>query len=273
MSALSSSDFYAYLDAFNGNRFEEFGRFYAHNVEFHGRAAQCRGRNEVVGFYRKVKARIRETLTLHALVIGDNSIAADIETELHALDDWPDFPTGALKRGETRRSQNFIWYDVDDGKFTRIRAAHYRRLMPDEAARDTVAKADMGMSPERFATYISAFNRDDYATFGAYYHEDVVLTLAGKRELCGRDAIFDFYRKVKAQTRRIIQVNSVISSGNQLAAELQSEFRALEDLPNFTAGPMKKGGRIFINTVVLYELRDGKFAQIRSAELKKINRP
>src|SRR5262245_16088024 len=115
MSALGASEFYAYLDAFNRNKFSELGRFYAHNVEFNGRAAQCRGRNEVVSFYRMVKTRIRETLTLHALVIGENAIAADIETELHPLEDWPDFPTGPLKRGEPRRSQNFIWYDVADG--------------------------------------------------------------------------------------------------------------------------------------------------------------
>jgi ketosteroid isomerase-like protein len=273
MSALSARDFYDYIDAFNRNDFDEFGRFYAHNVEFSGRAAQCRGRNEVVRFYRAVKARIRETLTLHALVIGERAIVADVETELHALEDWPDFPTGALARGETRRSQNFIWYDVADGKFTRIRSAHYRRLEAGEVVADTVPKADFGMSPERFAAYIAAFNRDDYAAFGDYYHEDVVLNVAGRRELRGRQAIFDFYRVVKSQTRRAIQVNNAIASGNQLAAELQSEFRALEDLPNFAAGPMKKGGRIFINTVVLYELRDGKFARIRSAELKKINRP
>jgi hypothetical protein len=68
-------------------------------------------------------------------------------------------------------------------------------------------------------------------------------------------------------------VNKVISSGNQLAADLQLEFVALEDLPDFIAGPMKKGGRIFINTFVFYDLRDGKFARIRSAEFKKIPRP
>jgi hypothetical protein len=35
---------------------------------------------------------------------------------------------------------------------------------------------------------------------------------------------------------------------------------------------MKKGGRIFINTFVFYNLRDGKFARIRSAEFRKIDR-
>jgi hypothetical protein len=90
--------------------------------------------------------------------------------------------------------------------------------------------------------------------------------------LRGRDAIFDFYRTVRKQTQRTIEVLKVISEANRLAAELQSEFVALEDLPDFTAGPMKKGGRIYINTVALYELRGGKFARIRSAELRKIAR-
>ncbi|MEO8316320.1 MAG: nuclear transport factor 2 family protein [Pseudomonadota bacterium] len=129
-----------------------------------------------------------------------------------------------------------------------------------------------GMTKEKFAAYIDAFNRDDYSSFGDYYDEDVVLVIAGKTELRGRQAIFDFYKQVKSQTQRTIQVNKVIATENALAVELQSEFLALEDLPDFTAGPMKKGGRIFINTFVLYNLRNGKFAQIRSAEFNKIDR-
>jgi ketosteroid isomerase-like protein len=269
---LTEADFRSYIAAFNRSDFDEFPRHYAPDIEFKGRALQCRGREEIVRFYRTVKARLRETLTVHALIIGENAIVADVETELHALEDWPDMPTGALLCGETRRSQNFLWYDIADDHFTRIRAAHYRRLAADEVAPDTIAKPDIGMTAERFAAYIDAFNRDDYATFGDFYHDDLTLVVAGKHELRGRAAIFDFYRSVKATTRRTIEVNNVVTVGNQLAAELQSEFLALEDLPAFTAGPMKKGARIFINTVVLYELRDGKFARIRSAELQKINR-
>lgn len=130
----------------------------------------------------------------------------------------------------------------------------------------------VGMTEARFRAYIDAFNRDDYSSFGDYYDEDVVLVIAGKTELKGRQAIFDFYKTVKSQTRRTIQINQVITAPNHLAAELQSEFLALQDLPTFTAGPMKKGGRIFINTFVFYNLRDGKFARIRSAEFRKIDR-
>jgi SnoaL-like domain len=128
------------------------------------------------------------------------------------------------------------------------------------------------MSRERFQAYIDAFNRSDYSHFGDYYAEDVVLVIAGKRELRGRQAIFDFYKVVKAQTTRTIQVNRYIGTANRIATELQSEFLALEDVPDFSAGPMKKGGRIFINTFVIYDLVDGKFARIRSAEFRKIDR-
>ncbi len=128
------------------------------------------------------------------------------------------------------------------------------------------------MSRERFQAYIDAFNRNDYSNFGDYYAEDVVLVIAGKRELRGRQAIFDFYKVVKAQTTRTIQVNRFIGTENRIATELESEFLALEDLPDFSAGPMKKGGRIFINTFVIYDLVGGRFSRIRSAEFRKIDR-
>ncbi len=126
-----------------------------------------------------------------------------------------------------------------------------------------------GMSRERFQAYIDAFNRNDHA-YGDYYDENVVLVIAGNTELRGRQAIHDFYRDVKTQTRRTIQVNRYLSTPDRIAVELQSEFLALEDVPDFTAGAMQKGDRIFINTFVIYELKDGRFARIRSAVFRKV---
>jgi len=203
-----------------------------------------------------------------------------LETELHALEDWPDFPTGPIYRGETRRSHNFVWYEVADGTIERIRSARYRSFPSASANDDTPAWVEpeglpqqTAMSAEHFSAYIDAFNRDDVATYGDYYADNVVLVLAGKTELRGRKAIFDFYETVKSQTRRTLQINKFVATQNHLAVELQSEFLALQDLPEFTAGPMSKGGRIFINTFVLYDLRDGKFARIRSTPFRKIARP
>ena len=276
---ITERDFRDYIAAFNRSDFAGFSRYYADDVEFEGRGRHFHSREEVLHFYREVKRRMRETITVHEVIVGEQGLAAEIETELFALEDWPELVTGAIKKGETIRTQSFAWYEIRNGKFAHIRTARYRKLSsgeitPTRAASSAIAKCKptVGMTAERFAEYIDAFNRDDYSKFGDFYDEDVVLVIAGKTELRGRQTIFDFYKGVKAQTQRTLQVNKIITAPDQLAVELQSEFLALQDLPNFTAGPMKKGGRIFINTFVFYDLRDGKFARIRSAEFNKIDR-
>ncbi|MDB6010965.1 MAG: hypothetical protein JWL65_3215 [Gammaproteobacteria bacterium] len=279
-TAITDADFRRYIAAFNRNDFAAFSQYYAPQIHFQGQAGDFHSRAEVVSFYRQVKTRLRETIKILGLVIGKHDIVAELETELHALVDWPDFPTGPIYRGETRCSHNFVWYEVADGTIESIRSARYRSLPDASANNDTPAWVEpdgpslqSAMSAEQFSAYIDAFNRDDVATYGDYYDDNVVLVLAGKTELHGRKAIFDFYEAVRSQTRRTLQINKFVATPNHLAVELESEFLALQDLPEFTAGPMSKGGRIFINTFVLYDLRDGKFARIRSAPFRKIARP
>ncbi len=268
--------FSGYIDAFNRGDFDGFSRFYAPDIDFRGRGGTFSSRDEVIAFYRDVKSRMRETLTLRGLIVGRRQWIADVVTELHALQDWPDFPTGAIRKGETRRSENFIWYELENGLFKRVRSARHS----SDPAPVTPGMKPLVADPSQptfsapdFAAYMDAFNHDDYASFGDHYTDDVVLVIAGKRELRGRQAIFDFYRTVKSETRRTIQINRLVTTPGLFAVELESEFLALEDLPDFIAGPMKKGGRIFINTFVIYELKDGKFWRLRSAEYRKEDRP
>jgi len=268
---LSEADYREYIAAFNRSDFDAFSRFYAANVEFQGRAGRFEGREAVVGFYRGVHARLRETLEIQQLVMGDQELVADVVTQLEALEDWPDFPTGPLFKGDVLRSQNFIWYELSGREFARVRAAHYRRgnFSAEAAPSPPCSTGDRSLSREEFMSYIDAFNRNDYAGFADYYAPVVRLVIAGKHELIGREAILELYRSVKATTRRTINVKRLIITGCAIAAELESEFLALEDLPDFTAGPLRKAERLFINTVVLYDLADGKFSRIRSAELRK----
>ena len=274
---ITGRDLRAYIDSFNHRDFDTVSRYYHEDLQFEGRGRLFHSRDEMLTFYRGLGPRIRETINVRSAVIGRDDIAAELETELYALQDWPDFFAGSMKRGDTMRSLNFVWYDIRDGRFARIRSANYTHLnAPGSGQAEALDQCDPPpptISIESFKAYIDAFNRGDTETYGKYYADDVVLVVGGEKELRGHQAIFDFYKDVRANTERTIQVNKVISSGNHLAVELQSEFVALEDDPNFIAGPIKKGGRIFINTFVLYDLHDGKFARIRSAVFKKIARP
>lgn len=118
----------AYLDAFNRNDFPGFGAYYADDVQFFGQAATLTGREAVLDFYRGVKARLDEQVDLLSFVGSESMIAAEIRTTLVAKEDWPDFPTGPLMQGQRRQSINFAFYDLVDGKFTRIRSARFRRI-------------------------------------------------------------------------------------------------------------------------------------------------
>jgi ketosteroid isomerase-like protein len=277
-NGLTAEDVRDYVDAFNRNDFPGFSKYYLDNVTFQGRGRNFKSSAEVIDFYRMVKQRMRETLTIRNIVVGPRDIAMELETELLALQDWPDFFGGAIKKGELRRTHNFIWYETEGRKFKHIRSARYQPLEGPSVhpPQHKISQDATGACVSRatLTTYIDAFNRGDNAVYGKYYADDVVLVVAGERELRGKQAIFDFYKGVKSQTQRTIQINKTISTPNRLAAELQSEFLALQDVPDMVGGgPLKKGARRFINTFVFYDLRDGKFARLRSATFNRIDKP
>jgi len=125
------------------------------------------------------------------------------------------------------------------------------------------------MDKRRFRQYIDSFNRDDFEGFSSCYADDVVLELP-QTVLRGRQAIIDFYRLVKARIRETLEINQVIADEEGLAAEVATEFHALEDWPDFMVGPLRKGESIRIVSFVHYVIRDGKFTHIKSARFRRL---
>jgi hypothetical protein len=123
------------------------------------------------------------------------------------------------------------------------------------------------MNKQLFAEYIDSFNRDDFAGFSKYYAEDVVLELGKRKTLLGRQAIVDFYREVKSRIRETLVIRNVVADEAGLAAEVATEFFALEDWPDFIAGPIRKGESIHIVSWVFYKIVNGRFQHIRSTRL------
>jgi hypothetical protein len=126
------------------------------------------------------------------------------------------------------------------------------------------------MDKQMFRDYIACFNRDDFAGFSRYYTDDVLLELPQK-ELRGPQAIVDFYRVVKARIRETLRINEIVADEAGLAAEVETEFFALEDWPDFIVRPVKKGESIRIVSFVHYKIRDGRFAHIKSARFRTLS--
>jgi len=126
------------------------------------------------------------------------------------------------------------------------------------------------MTPEaRFRTYLQAFNTSNWEALRAYYAPDVRLVIGNGTELDGRDAIIDFYSQVKRQTRRTIEVVQCFADGQTLAAEIESEFLAVEDVPDFAVRPMAKGDRYYLNSFVFYDFEGEHYTRIRAATFRR----
>lgn len=122
---------------------------------------------------------------------------------------------------------------------------------------------------EFLSDYIGAFNRGELDTFTRFYAEDVVLDLGGRRQLVGRQAIRDFYSGVFEKIRETLSVEQLVLDEQGLACIVATEFHALEDWPDFIAGPIRKGESIFIESFIFYTIGDdGKFTRIRTTRSK-----
>ena len=130
------------------------------------------------------------------------------------------------------------------------------------------------MTPEdRFRAYMQAFNASDWDRLRGFYALDVRLVIGNGTELKGREAIIDFYGKVKSQTRRTIEILQCFADGQTLAAEIESEFLAIEDAPDFAVRPMAKGDRYYLNSFVFYDFEGAFYTRIRAATFRREFRP
>jgi len=130
------------------------------------------------------------------------------------------------------------------------------------------------VTPEaRFRAYMQAFNSSDWDALREYYAPDIRLVIGNGAELVGRDAIIDFYSEVKQQARRTIEIVQCFADGNTLAAEIESEFVAIEDAPDFAVRPMAKGDRYYLNSFVFYDFEGAQYTCIRAATFRREFRP
>jgi hypothetical protein len=80
-----------------------------------------------------------------------------------------------------------------------------------------------------------------------------------------RAGIVGFYREMFKTVRESLTLHQLIADDAGLAADVTSQFTAIEDAPNFVVAPLQKGEFVRVRVFVYYTLRDGKIANIRVA--------
>ncbi|OYX60605.1 MAG: hypothetical protein B7Y88_15560 [Sphingomonadales bacterium 32-64-17] len=124
------------------------------------------------------------------------------------------------------------------------------------------------MTEEDFRSYVAAFNANDFAGFGRFYADDVIFELGAMKRIDGREAILDFYREVKAHITEIVTPLDVIVTPSRIAMHCRTTFETFKDWPDFEIWPTRAGDRREVETIAMYEVKDGRFTHIRGARFK-----
>jgi len=126
---MTEEDFRTYVAAFNAADFEGFGRFYADDVVFElGSRKLIVGRENILAFYRDVRAHLDEHIELCGVLIGPRNVAMYCRTTFRTVKDWPDYEFGATVKGDVRHVETIAWYDLDPAgeQFTHIRGGRFK---------------------------------------------------------------------------------------------------------------------------------------------------
>ncbi len=116
-----------------------------------------------------------------------------------------------------------------------------------------------------YRQYIQAFNSgNDAQLVQDWFTEDCIFQ-SGPRLFHGRGELLEFLNRAHDGIRELIRAQTVLQDGNQLFAEIDMDFHATRDRPDFVFGPLKKGEFLTVKFFVLYRLRDGKVAHLKAS--------
>jgi len=266
-------DYTEYVAAFNsGDDAALVKRFFTEDTVFQSGTRVLRGADELLKFLNWAHDGIREIIRAQAVVRDANHIFAEIDMDFHATRDKPDFVFGALKQGEFTTVKFLVVYYLRDGKVAHLKAGTWP---PNSGVSKPVARLGGTLEQRQaFLEYTRAFSNAEFDKFSQYYTDDVRCELGATGiVLEGRDGIVNFYGAMFKKVRESLTLHHLVADDTGRAADVTSQFTAIEDAPDFVVAPLKKGQFVRVRVFVHYTLRDGKIAHIRVARAGPLSEP
>jgi ketosteroid isomerase-like protein len=112
--------------------------------------------------------------------------------------------------------------------------------------------------------YEALFNTgDDAALIARFFDDDVVFT-GGAREHRGKAELKQFLDWAHDGVREVMRPQNVLQKDDLLFAEVDMDFHASKERPEFPFGHLRPGDLVTVKFFVTYRLRDGKVAELKS---------
>ena len=116
----------------------------------------------------------------------------------------------------------------------------------------------------RFADYFDAFNRcDDAALVRDFWTEDCVMESAG-RVVRGHAELLDFLAWAHDGVNEIMRPQYVMEQGDRIFVEIDMDFHATRDKPDYVFGALKQGEVVTVKFFAFYRTEGGKVAHLKT---------
>jgi ketosteroid isomerase-like protein len=112
--------------------------------------------------------------------------------------------------------------------------------------------------------YEALFNTGDDAALVERYFADDVLFTGGTREHRGKAALKAFLDWAHDGVREVMRPQNVLQRDDLLFAEVDMDFHASKERPEFPFGPLYPGDMVTVKFFVTYRLRDDKVVELKS---------
>lgn len=120
------------------------------------------------------------------------------------------------------------------------------------------------MDKKIFDDYIARFNAEDRTAFDDYIHPDLHM-INGTLEFHGVQGMRDHYAAIWAGFVEQLAVERFVSDEQTIAIHMKTHFIARDDNPESLFGPVLAGETFDFDGLIMYQVENGKFAEIRVA--------
>lgn len=115
-----------------------------------------------------------------------------------------------------------------------------------------------------YKAYEACFNSgDDRALVDRFFCDDLVFT-GGAQEMHGKDGLMAFLDWAHDGVREVMRPQLVMRAKDHIFAEVDMDFHAMKERPEFPFGPLHPGDMVTVKFFVTYLLEQGKVKELKA---------
>lgn len=110
-----------YFETYSTDFNRAIDTYYTDDIDFEYPGGKYQGKEAVRAYFDRLHQKFNEILKPISVLIDGDKVAAEVEAELQALIDFPDFGGKPFNKGESQFTVYGIFYDLREDKICRVK--------------------------------------------------------------------------------------------------------------------------------------------------------